>query len=54
MNYGFHRVVEPKGVVPQAAYIVDNTPLIKDPSEIILHVDTLNLDASSGFYETLR
>jgi L-erythro-3,5-diaminohexanoate dehydrogenase len=47
MNYGFHRVLKPKGVVPQAAYIVDNSPFIMDPSEIILRVDTLNLDASS-------
>ena len=47
MNYGFHRVVEPKGVIPQAANILINSPYIMDSSEIILNVDTLNLDASS-------
>jgi L-erythro-3,5-diaminohexanoate dehydrogenase len=47
MNYGFHRVIKPKGVVPQAADIVDSEPVIKDPYEMILSVDTLNLDASS-------
>lgn len=47
MNYGFHRVIEPKGVVPQAANILDNSPSIIDPSETILYADTLNLDASS-------
>jgi L-erythro-3,5-diaminohexanoate dehydrogenase len=47
MNYGFHRVIKPKGVIPQAAEIVDGEPIIKNPYELLLEVYTLNLDASS-------
>ncbi|MBI2450524.1 MAG: hypothetical protein HYV47_03240 [Candidatus Nealsonbacteria bacterium] len=45
--YGFHRVIVPKGVVPQAAKIVDSTPKILHPSEMLLTVYKLNLDSTS-------
>jgi L-erythro-3,5-diaminohexanoate dehydrogenase len=47
MEYGFHRVIEPKGVIPQAAYRLDNTPRLKTPYEILLRVNLLNLDSTS-------
>lgn len=47
MEYGFHRVITPKGVVPQSAYKLDNTPAVKTPHEILVSVETLNLDSTS-------
>jgi L-erythro-3,5-diaminohexanoate dehydrogenase len=47
MNYGFHRVIEPEGVIPQAALRVDNTPAIQHPEEILIRVSLLNLDSTS-------
>lgn len=44
--YGTHRVVEPKGAMPQAAWKVDNSPEIRD-NEILVDVETLNIDAAS-------
>jgi len=44
--YGTHRVVEPKGVLPQAAWRIDNSPEIWD-NEILIDVSTLNIDAAS-------
>ena len=44
--YGTHRVVEPGGVLPQAAWKVDNSPEIHD-NEILIDVETLNVDAAS-------
>ncbi len=46
MNYGFHRVIQPSGVIPQAALRVDNTPQIIHPAEILIRVNLLNLDST--------
>lgn len=46
MNYGFHRVIEPEGAIPQAALRVDNTPAILHPEEILIRVSLLNLDST--------
>lgn len=44
--YGTHRVLEPKGVLPQPAWKIDNTMEIYD-NELLIDVDTLNIDAAS-------
>ncbi|MEW6724129.1 MAG: L-erythro-3,5-diaminohexanoate dehydrogenase [Bacillota bacterium] len=44
--YGSHRVIEPKGVLPQPAWRIDNTMEIYD-NEILINVQTLNVDAAS-------
>lgn len=44
--YGTHRVIEPGGVLPQAAWKVDNSSEIHD-NEILIDVETLNVDAAS-------
>ncbi len=44
--YGTHRVVTPAGTLPQAAWQLDNSPVIAD-NEILLDVETLNIDAAS-------
>lgn len=44
--YGTHRVLEPLGVLPQAARRIDNSPVIRD-NEILVDVRTLNIDAAS-------
>lgn len=43
---GLHRVLEPAGALPQAAYRVDNSPEIYD-NEILLDVDVLNITSAS-------
>jgi L-erythro-3,5-diaminohexanoate dehydrogenase len=43
---GLHRVLEPAGVLPQAAYRLDNSPEIH-PTEVRVAVERLNLDAAS-------
>jgi L-erythro-3,5-diaminohexanoate dehydrogenase len=48
---GLHRVVEPAGVLPQAAWRLDTAPAIW-PDEVRVAVDRLNLDAAS--YRQLR
>ncbi|MEV4622167.1 L-erythro-3,5-diaminohexanoate dehydrogenase [Asanoa sp. NPDC049573] len=48
---GLHRVVEPAGVLPQAAWRVDNRPEI-GANEVRIRVERLNLDAAS--YRQLR
>lgn len=45
-KFGAHRVIEPKGVLPQPARCIDNTMEIYD-NEILIDVDTLNVDAAS-------
>ncbi len=45
-RYGTHRVIEPKGALPQNAQKVDNTLPIYD-NEILIDVDTLNIDSAS-------
>lgn len=44
--YGTHRVIEPKGVLPQPADVIDNTMEIYD-NEVLLDVITLNIDSAS-------
>src|ERR1700733_5856048 len=48
---GLHRVLEPPGVLPQAAWRLDPSPSI-GPDEVLVQVDRLNLDAAS--YRQLR
>ncbi|MEP7022793.1 MAG: L-erythro-3,5-diaminohexanoate dehydrogenase, partial [Actinomycetota bacterium] len=43
---GLHRVAEPAGVLPQAAWRLDASPVIW-PDEVRISVDRLNLDAAS-------
>ncbi len=45
-KYGAHRVLEPKGLLPQAADRIDNTMEIFD-NEILVDVSALNIDAAS-------
>ncbi len=45
-KYGTNRVIEPKGVLPQAATKVDNTMTIYE-NEILIDVITLNIDSAS-------
>ena len=44
--YGTHRVIEPKGVLPQPAFKIDNDMEIYD-NEILIDVKTLNVDSAS-------
>lgn len=44
--YGTHRVIEPRGVLPQPAWKLDNTMLLHD-NEILIDVQALNVDAAS-------
>lgn len=44
--YGTHRVIEPKGVLPQPATKIDNSMEIYD-NEIRINVQTLNVDSAS-------
>ena len=44
--YGTHRVIEPKGVLPQPALKIDNNMEIYD-NEILIDVQTLNVDSAS-------
>jgi L-erythro-3,5-diaminohexanoate dehydrogenase len=48
---GLHRVIEPPGVLPQAAWRLDASPPIA-PDEVRIRVDRLNLDAAS--YRQIR
>jgi L-erythro-3,5-diaminohexanoate dehydrogenase len=48
---GLHRVLEPAGVLPQAAHRLDTDPRIR-PDEVRIVVERLNLDAAS--YRQLR
>ena len=45
-KYGSHRVIEPKGVLPQAALVIDPTPVCRD-NELLIDVDILNIDSAS-------
>jgi len=45
-KYGVHRVIEPKGVLPQPAWRIDNTMEIYD-NEILIAVDPRNIAAAS-------
>ncbi len=48
---GLHRVIDPPGVLPQAAWRLDPHPAIA-PDEVRIRVDRLNLDAAS--YRQIR
>ncbi|MGH3202602.1 MAG: L-erythro-3,5-diaminohexanoate dehydrogenase [Streptosporangiaceae bacterium] len=50
-SLGLHRVLDPPGVLPQAAWRLDPNPAVA-PDEIRVRVDRLNLDAAS--YRQLR
>ncbi|MEG0291634.1 MAG: L-erythro-3,5-diaminohexanoate dehydrogenase [Anaerovoracaceae bacterium] len=45
-RYGTHRVIEPQGVLPQPAEIIDNTMDIYE-NEVLIDVQTLNIDSAS-------
>ncbi len=45
-RYGTHRVIEPKGTLPQPALCLDNSMEIYD-NEILIDVRTLNIDSAS-------
>ncbi len=45
-RYGTHRVISPLGVLPQAAAIIDATPVCQD-NEMMIDVDVLNIDSAS-------
>jgi len=42
-KYGTHRVLSPVGVLPQAAYQLDNK-MVPYENEILIEVTTLNID----------
>ena len=44
--FGTHRVISPEGVLPQPAYVIDNTMEIYD-NEVLIDVQTLNVDSAS-------
>jgi L-erythro-3,5-diaminohexanoate dehydrogenase len=44
--FGSHRVLEPKGVLPQTAWKLDNSPEIYD-NEILIDVRALNIDSAN-------
>ena len=44
--YGTHRVIEPKGLLPQPAWKIDNDMEIYD-NEVLIDVDVLNIDSAS-------
>jgi L-erythro-3,5-diaminohexanoate dehydrogenase len=46
MDYGFHRVLEPAGAIPQTARKLDARPELLSPTEILLDVSLLNLDST--------
>ena len=45
--FGAHRVIEPKGALPQPALKIDNSMDAIYDNEILLEVDTLNIDSAS-------
>ncbi|MDD3739823.1 MAG: L-erythro-3,5-diaminohexanoate dehydrogenase [Bacteroidales bacterium] len=45
-RYGTHRVIEPKGTLPQPALKLDNTMNIYE-NEVLIDVKTLNIDSAS-------
>lgn len=46
-KYGTHRVIEPQGVLTQAAQIIDNDMTKQYSNEIICNVISLNIDSAS-------
>lgn len=45
-RYGSHRVLEPKGILPQPATKLDNSMSVYD-NEVLIDVSTLNIDSAS-------
>lgn len=45
-SLGTHRVIEPRGAYPQAAWKLDNTP-VAQPSETLVDVNALHIDSAS-------
>ncbi len=45
-RFGTHRVLEPQGALPQAAWRLDATPIVRE-SEILCDVEALNIDSAS-------
>jgi L-erythro-3,5-diaminohexanoate dehydrogenase len=45
--FGTHRVLEPRGALPQPAWRLDNDPTRRFETEIHVAVETLNIDAAS-------
>jgi L-erythro-3,5-diaminohexanoate dehydrogenase len=45
--FGTHRVIEPKGILPQPAEKIDNNMDTIYDNEILVNVDTLNIDSAS-------
>ncbi|MBM7560951.1 L-erythro-3,5-diaminohexanoate dehydrogenase [Fusibacter tunisiensis] len=45
-KFGTHRVIEPKGILPQPAKVISNDMAIYD-NEILIDVKTLNIDSAS-------
>ncbi|MBY9010303.1 MAG: L-erythro-3,5-diaminohexanoate dehydrogenase, partial [Candidatus Lokiarchaeota archaeon] len=45
-KYGTHRVIEPKGTLPQPAFKISNDMTLFD-NEILINVDYLNIDSAS-------
>ena len=46
-KYGTHRVIEPRGALPQAAYRLDNDMDVRYSNEIVADVASLNIDSAS-------
>ena len=46
-KYGIHRVIEPQGVLTQAAQKIDNNMEVRYSNEIICDVTSLNIDSAS-------
>ena len=46
-KYGVHRVIEPQGVLTQAAYKIDNDMTKEYSNEIVCDVISLNIDSAS-------
>jgi len=46
-KYGIHRVLEPQGVLPQPANKLDNNMDEIYDNEILIDVQTLNIDSAS-------
>ena len=46
-RYGTHRVLEPKGVLPQPARVLDNDMSEIWDNELLINVTRLNIDSAS-------
>ena len=46
-RFGTHRVIEPKGILPQPANKLDNNMEEIYDNEILIDVQTLNIDSAS-------